>query len=411
MKILLSAYACEPNRGSEPGVGWEWAHRMAMLNDLAVVTRSNNRDVIERGLASMESHQRPKFIYLDLPDFFLWLKRRGLIPASLYYLLWQLHVRFCLHSELRNYDLIHHVTFNGFRFPGAWWFTSTPVILGPLGGCSMASRAFKRCFGKKWILESIRALSVRCWKWNPWTLCSLLSASKVLAVGREMAGRFEELSLEPDMMLETGIPRDLESERALSKPSDRSNFLVVGNLEPWKGWQIAMESYAQARVKGLSRHKLIFIGQGSQMRAAQVLASELGIHDHVKFLGALSRDELWKIVGSARGLIFSSIRDTSGNAALEAMALCCPVICFNHQGVGWMTDNRSALRIEPRSWEQSIEDFSKALMRLADSDELVAQLGKAARKRAMENFSWDAKIQAMTAIYESVLKAPRSSDA
>lgn len=25
MKILLNAYACEPNRGSEPGVGWHWA--------------------------------------------------------------------------------------------------------------------------------------------------------------------------------------------------------------------------------------------------------------------------------------------------------------------------------------------------------------------------------------------------
>ena len=24
-KILLSAYACEPNKGSEPGVGWEWS--------------------------------------------------------------------------------------------------------------------------------------------------------------------------------------------------------------------------------------------------------------------------------------------------------------------------------------------------------------------------------------------------
>ena len=25
MKILLSAYACEPNTGSEPNVGWNWA--------------------------------------------------------------------------------------------------------------------------------------------------------------------------------------------------------------------------------------------------------------------------------------------------------------------------------------------------------------------------------------------------
>ena len=30
MKILLSAYACEPNRGSEPGLGWRWALEIAV---------------------------------------------------------------------------------------------------------------------------------------------------------------------------------------------------------------------------------------------------------------------------------------------------------------------------------------------------------------------------------------------
>lgn len=75
-----------------------------------------------------------------------------------------------------------------------------------------------------------------------------------------------------------------------------------------------------------------------------------------------------------------------------------------------MTNDTSALRIEPRSWEQSTIDFSQALIKLADSDELVDQIGKAARKRAMENFSWEAKIQAMSAIYESVLEAKRSSN-
>jgi hypothetical protein len=35
LRILLSVYACEPGKGSEPGVGWRWAVEMARL-----VTRS-----------------------------------------------------------------------------------------------------------------------------------------------------------------------------------------------------------------------------------------------------------------------------------------------------------------------------------------------------------------------------------
>lgn len=36
MKILLSAYACEPNKGSEPGVGWSWATEYAKQHQVWV---------------------------------------------------------------------------------------------------------------------------------------------------------------------------------------------------------------------------------------------------------------------------------------------------------------------------------------------------------------------------------------
>ena len=47
IRVLMSAYACEPNKGSEPGVGWNWAIQMANWNEVYVITRSNNKDVIE----------------------------------------------------------------------------------------------------------------------------------------------------------------------------------------------------------------------------------------------------------------------------------------------------------------------------------------------------------------------------
>ena len=36
MKVLLSAFACEPNLGSEPEVGWKWAVHLAALGHEAV---------------------------------------------------------------------------------------------------------------------------------------------------------------------------------------------------------------------------------------------------------------------------------------------------------------------------------------------------------------------------------------
>ena len=43
-KILLSAYACEPNKGSEPEVGWKWAITLSQLGyEVYVITRLNNK--------------------------------------------------------------------------------------------------------------------------------------------------------------------------------------------------------------------------------------------------------------------------------------------------------------------------------------------------------------------------------
>ena len=47
-KILLSAYACEPGKGSEPGVGWNWAREIANRGyEVFVLTRENNKKKIQ----------------------------------------------------------------------------------------------------------------------------------------------------------------------------------------------------------------------------------------------------------------------------------------------------------------------------------------------------------------------------
>ena len=40
--ILVSAYACEPLKGSEQGVGWNWVLQLAKKNNVHVITRANN---------------------------------------------------------------------------------------------------------------------------------------------------------------------------------------------------------------------------------------------------------------------------------------------------------------------------------------------------------------------------------
>ena len=45
--ILLSAYGCEPHKGSEGGVGWNWALQLAKGSEVHVVTREARRPAVE----------------------------------------------------------------------------------------------------------------------------------------------------------------------------------------------------------------------------------------------------------------------------------------------------------------------------------------------------------------------------
>ena len=51
LRVLLSAYTCRPNRGSEPGIGWNVAQEMARHYDIWVPTQDNDRrKAIEKAL-------------------------------------------------------------------------------------------------------------------------------------------------------------------------------------------------------------------------------------------------------------------------------------------------------------------------------------------------------------------------
>lgn len=74
-RVLLSCYACEPDKGSEPGVGWNWALAMSEKFKVRVLTRSNNQNAIRQALLDI---QKPNlsFLYYDLPQWVLTLKKK-----------------------------------------------------------------------------------------------------------------------------------------------------------------------------------------------------------------------------------------------------------------------------------------------------------------------------------------------
>jgi hypothetical protein len=131
LKVLVSAYACEPGRGSEPGVGWHVVVEAARHHEVWAITRANNRSVIEADLAR-NPIPNLHLVYYDLPRWARWWKR-GARGTRLYYYLWQLALYPVARREHRRigFDLAHHVTFVKYWMPSLLPFLPVPFLWGP----------------------------------------------------------------------------------------------------------------------------------------------------------------------------------------------------------------------------------------------------------------------------------------
>lgn len=133
MRILLSAYACEPNRDSEAGVGWNWAFHLTKAgHTVHLLTSSHGRNAIEIELA----HQPQPNLHVHYVDVPRWSMRymKGQFGVYAHYFLWQyvaLEVAWRLRGEV---DLVYHVTWGSLHGGSPLYKLGLPFVFGPVGG-------------------------------------------------------------------------------------------------------------------------------------------------------------------------------------------------------------------------------------------------------------------------------------
>jgi glycosyltransferase involved in cell wall biosynthesis len=400
VNVLLSVYACEPGKGSEPEVGWRVATGMASHCKVRAITRANNREVLEAALATMEG-PKPEFLYYDLPAPFLELKKRFL-GTSGYYVLWQIAVRWHFRKELEQADLIHHVTFNGVQFPGLWVNTGKPVVLGPLGGGMTCPPRLLPLFGKYEAKEKRRSFLIGALRFLPWWRASVKEAAIVVAANRETADLLQiHRSETVPILLETAIcPEAITGNTRTPSNAAEFKFLWLGQMIPRKAPLLALQAFASA-LESEPDLRLTLAGSGPEEERVRAEARRLGIADRVEIPGRVPKERVSALMDEADAFLFTSIRDTSGNVVLEAMSRAVPVIALNHQGIREICDPGSSLLVEPSDIDKTTGDLAAAMIRLKREDGLAERLGRAGRERIRSLFTWPRYSSSLASLYKT----------
>ena len=408
MKVLISAYACEPGRGSEPEVGWQTAVHLAQLHEVTVLTRANNKPAIDKGLASLEG-RHPEFIYYDLPKWMIWLKKRGL-SVAIYYLFWQLGARLFMRGKLDRFELIHHCTFNSFRQPGFWWLTGKAVVLGPLGGGQVCPWNFLPWFRRQVLYEILRSLTVLCGYVLPQILTSMLSARRILvANGDTMKCIPWFFRAKAAQMLETAVTPGQIVERSGTRPEGPARFLWISRLDKMKGGELAIRAFAQALHENAAI-RLTIGGAGPEEKPLRALIEKLGIGASVDWRGRIPKEEVTSVMASHDAFLFTSLRDTSGNVMLEAMAVGMPVIAFAHHGAVEISTPETAIRVPVTSSTGTISAMKNGILKLAGDRELARQMGIAGQNRIKEVFTWEKQATRLDRMFAEAMEEQKGLD-
>lgn len=397
-RILVMAYACEPGKGSEPGVGWNWSLQLSRFADVVVVTRSNNRDAIESMYPSGLGDNL-RVVYYEAPEWVRCFKRgqKGLYP---YYFAWQLGASRVARrlQAAEPFDCALQLTFGSIWLPVLIHRLPVKFVWGPIGGGEgVPSNLLCEMKGRTRLLQSFRQLLKRSVIWNPLIRGPLRRADLVLVRTRDTAAIIPDTYRQKcELMLETGIsPEILEDlTPAPRAPSREPVALFTGRLIGFKNVEMLLHALRLALDRG-ARLNLRIVGDGPEAPRLHALARELDLADSVAFVGAVPYETVMDELRKADIYAFPSLREAGVWSLIEAMCAALPVVCVDTSGMQVIADSKSAILVSPISRNSIIEGFAKALEELSASPMRRTEVGSAARERMQNQFLWDRKGEAL----------------
>ncbi len=400
-RVLIVAYECSPDSGSEAGNAWNWAVHLDR-SGWNVELLTSGRSSREMSAALTDETRATSLHEVPRPG----RSPRTQLGGYLRYLRWQrAALDRCRKSGLlERVDVIHHVTWSslywGSRFHGRG---VPPLVFGPIGGGQVAAPLQGTPLSARdRVVERMRTLAIWAVRWNPLARSTMRAAREVLVTNHETAAVARALgAARVHLMLDTACPP-----RALASPvvtaAERTRFRCswIGRLIGIKDPVLAVEVLAEvvARVPGAH---MDILGDGAEMGRLCSTITDLGLDRHITVRGRVPWAEVLDHLDDTRLLLVTSVRESSGAQALEALGRGVPVVAIDQFGLGAFLPRESSSLVPPGQRRLLVDGLAERVCRLlllsdAEWDQLSAR-----SREAAESMNWTEAARRFTALVDS----------
>jgi len=354
MKILLSAFECKPNTGSEFGLGWSWASGLAAMgHEIWVMTLSDNQEKIE---TELQRNPIPNlhFVYCEMPSWLPWaykianLMRSKLLAHMMSQIAkswWQWSAYRLAKSLIKeiNFDLVHQVTNSNARRPSFMGLLGIPFIMGPLSGGVKTPWALRKGYPLNcWLFDLLRDLANFWVRFDPLMNLSFASASTIYCHSPQTQEIIPKLYQQKSEVLFALPAPTINSSPQIndrkSTEKDLFRVLFVGRFLYWKGIHLALKAFAELHRK-IPESQFTLVGSGSETAWVEKVAKQLDIDESLVWIPWIEYEKLSLAYLEHDIFLFPSLHEMGGSVILESFCYGLPVVCLDLGGPGVMVDD------------------------------------------------------------------------
>ncbi len=394
-KIFVSAYACEPHRGSEIGVGWNWIKQMSKYFDLWVMTRKSNKANIDLWICNHGNKNDIKFVYFDLPKALIFWKK-GLRGVKFYYHLWQIFSDEVVKRTMtcNNIKIYHLLTYGNALWPASSYGQKQFFIWGPTSVGDVIPKEFSKHYDLKGqIIEFLRRLLKYTLFLNFGFKKRSKNANLILCKTKNTIYNLPTKHLNKAVLFSDVAIKNTNTNFCKSKIKKKSkyiNILAAGRLESWRGFDLLIEAFKISFNKNKSL-RLEILGEGDDYNRLSRLIDKHKVSEYVILSGEISIKKYYNKILNCDFIVNPCLKEGGVTVAFDSMYYGKPLICIDTGGYTNYFNKSHSYVIKIKNRNQVIEDISNKIIKL--SNIRVREAFSHKSNLAGKNFTWDNKGQ------------------
>jgi glycosyltransferase involved in cell wall biosynthesis len=389
--ILLSAYACDPTKGSEDGNGYHWASGLQKVgNKVVCITRCKGK----LGIEKQEVLTNLNFVYLDLPFGMEKLYNLSRPTMYLHYILWQwfAFLKAKKMHQTAKFDVVHHVTWGSLQLGSFMYLLKIPFIFGPAGGGQVAPKQFKHYFKEYWAVEVKREITSKVLMYiHPGIKTMLQQAKQVLLSNPETVMLAKSVgATHTSLVLDAAVDDDFFPTGSFkNKKSDAHlKLLWVGRLLPRKG--ILLVTEVMELLKEYTDISLTIVGDGEMRKHLEQDIQARGLKN-VNYVGSVPFSKVNSYYANHDLFFFTSLRDSCPIQLIEAMAYGLPVVTLALHGQDTIVNEAVGIKCPVINPAETVLALKEAILVLYHDRKRLKKMSRAAYDYA-QNQTWEKKI-------------------